>query len=121
MASPVRLDADQVPAGCADRPALELAPLPTEDIALIAKALAHKARLRIIGQFDGSKPRMAQEIVRSSPLAHSTTSEHLRILRDAGIVAARRDGARVWYYLCRSRLGRYTAAVRRLAALSDEP
>lgn len=41
-------------------------------------------------------PIVSGDIVDGSRLAQSTVSEHLRILRDAGIVVVRRDGSRVW-------------------------
>ena len=40
---------------------------------------------------------MCSHIVDELPLAQSTVSEHLRILRQAGLVCAREDGPRVGY------------------------
>lgn len=54
-------------------------------MALIAKALAHPERVRIVEQFEDGRPRMVHEIVQHSDLAQSTASEHLRILREAGV------------------------------------
>ena len=72
-------------------------PMTEEVIALIAKALGHPARVRILEQFDQCIPHVAGEIADVSDLAQSTVSEHLRILREADLLFARKDGPRVWY------------------------
>ena len=71
----------------------------TDEFARGAKALAHPARVTIVIRLAGGKELMAGDIVAESGLAQSTVSEHLRVLRDARIVAAREDGPRVWYRL----------------------
>ena len=96
------------------------APLSDEDVALIGRALAHSARVQIVEQFERSTPRMVQEIVDACPLAQSTVSEHLRILREAGIVTARRDGARTWYEIDQARLRRYAEAIERITAGTED-
>ena len=77
--------------------------LTEEQIARTAKALAHPERIRILELFESGGPRIASDIVAHSTLAQSTVSEHLRILREAGALVARKDGPRTWY--CMSRLG----------------
>ncbi len=89
----------------------------TEDrIAEIAKAIAHPERVRILEQFESCTPHFAREIVGESTLAQSTVSEHLRILREAGILFARKDGPRTWYCLRRSVLREFAKAVDDLTA-----
>jgi ArsR family transcriptional regulator len=61
---------------------------------------------------------MAQEIVAECDLAQSTVSEHLRILRRAGILSATKDGPRTWYCMRRSVLREFA---RRVEALTAEP
>lgn len=51
--------------------------------------------------------RTVQDIVAECTLAPSTVSEHLGILREAGILFATKDGPRVWYCLRRSALQQY--------------
>ena len=87
-----------------------------DELAHIAKGLGHGARLGILEQFLAGEPHIAQEIVGECTLAQSTVSEHLRILREAGILVARKDGSRTWYCLRRSRLNAFIAAVEKLAA-----
>lgn len=87
-----------------------------ERIAEIAKALAHPVRVEILRQFECRTPQMVQQIVAEGTLAQSTVSEHLRILREAGLLFARRDGPRTWYCMRRSVLNSYLDAVRELSA-----
>lgn len=78
--------------------------------ATVAKALAHPARLRILEQFTDHRPRTVSDIVVACSLAQSTVSEHLRIMRHADIVFARRDGPRTWYCMRRSVLADFARA-----------
>lgn len=90
-------------------------PLSDERVAQIAKALAHPARLGILEQFEECQPHIATEIVGGCALAQSTVSEHLRILREAGILVTRKDGPRIWYCMRRDVLRDFVRAVDELA------
>ena len=50
----------------------------------------------------------------AADLAQSTVSEHLRILREAGLITATRDGPRIWYSLDRDALEAFLESVRHL-------
>lgn len=89
--------------------------LTDEDIARIAKGLSHPARIRILEMFDCCRPQIAGDIVARCNLAQSTVSEHLRILREADVLFATKDGPRTWYCLRRSVLHAFADAVERLA------
>ena len=91
------------------------APMTDEYLAQIAKALGHPARVRILEQFDECVPHLAGDIVENCQLAQSTVSEHLRILREADILFARKDGPRTWYCVRRSVLHAFARAMEDLA------
>ncbi len=93
----------------ADEP--EPGPMSDARMAEIAKGLAHPARVAILQQFLECRPHIAQEIVDEFELAQSTISEHLRILREAGLLDATRDGPRTWYCMRRGVLRQFAAAV----------
>jgi ArsR family transcriptional regulator len=95
-------------------------PFTEDQIARIAKALGHPARLRILRQFEECRPHIVQEIVEHEELAQSTVSEHLRILREAELLFATEDGPRVWYCMRRSVLRKFAAEVRHLADEASE-
>lgn len=68
-----------------------------EELAMLAKAVGHPARVKILRLLSRKEARVCSEIVGELPLAQSTVSEHLRILKEAGLVRSREDGPRVGY------------------------
>ena len=68
-----------------------------EELAKLAKAIGHPARVRIIRMLSRKEARVCSQIVDELPLAQSTVSEHLRILKEAGLVRSSQDGPRVGY------------------------
>lgn len=76
-------------------------------LAAFAKAIAHPTRVRILRLLAGKQARMCSHIVDELPLAQSTVSEHLRILREAGLVQANEDGPRVGYCIVPRALRRF--------------
>lgn len=64
-----------------------------------AKALAHPARLAIIQLLAQRNACVCGEIVDDLPLAQSTVSRHLKVLKDAGLVQGTIDGPSVCYCL----------------------
>lgn len=91
-------------------------PLPREDFAHIAKALGHPNRLCIVEQFFDGLAHTAGELVASCNVSQSTTSEHLHVLRDAGVLRSTREGIHVWYRLDRELLARFARSVAYLTA-----
>lgn len=68
-----------------------------EELALIAKALGHPARVRIIRELSQRENCMYGALAELLPLAQSTVSQHLRILKAAGLIRGEIDGPRVCY------------------------
>jgi hypothetical protein len=60
------------------------------------KALAHESRLRLLG-FVAQRARTVQELARLVGLTEPTTSHHLGLLREAGLVTLRVEGNLHWY------------------------
>jgi ArsR family transcriptional regulator len=83
-----------------------------EELAAFAKAIAHPVRVRILRMLAQKEARMCSHIVDELPLAQSTVSEHLRVLRNAGLVRANECGPRVGYCIVPS-------ALKRLKSLLD--
>ncbi len=76
-------------------------------LAAFAKAIAHPTRVRILRLLARKEARTCSHIVDELPLAQSTVSEHLRILREAGLVQANEDGPRVGYCIVPTALRRF--------------
>ncbi|HEX6565462.1 MAG TPA: metalloregulator ArsR/SmtB family transcription factor [Chthoniobacterales bacterium] len=70
----------------------------TEIAALLRffKALAHESRLRLLG-FLAQRARTVQELASLLGLTEPTTSHHLGLLRNAGLVTLRVEGNLHWY------------------------
>ncbi len=73
---------------------IDPASLTWQEMAAIAKAMGHPARIEIIEFFQECKPLSVREIAAQLTLSQSNVSEHLRILRDANILCTRIDGPR---------------------------
>lgn len=63
------------------------------------KALAHPARLAIVQLLAEEEECICGEIVGEVPLAQSTVSQHLKTLREAGLVQGTVEGPRTCYCL----------------------
>lgn len=75
---------------------------PTDDaplLAVLAKALSHPARIAIVRMLERRQTCVGCDIVEEIGLAQSTTSEHLRILKAAGIITGEIERPRVCYSL----------------------
>lgn len=92
-------------------PAEPLGPL---QLASICKALGHPARVRILQILIERKSCVCGEIVEVLPLAQSTVSEHLRILKQVGLVQGEVDGPRMCYCVHPEALARFKALVQAL-------
>lgn len=68
-----------------------------EELATLAKALGHTARVQIIRLLVRREACVCGDIVDELPLAQSTVSQHLKVLKDAGLIKGEIDGPRVCY------------------------
>jgi len=68
-----------------------------QEIAAYAKALSHPARIAILNVLAKKQTCICGEIVDVLPLAQSTVSQHLRELKDAGLISGTVDGPRSCY------------------------
>ncbi len=66
-------------------------------LAELAKAIGHPARIRILRLLIAQDTCVAGAIVERLPLSQSTVSQHLKVLREAGLVSACADGPRMCY------------------------
>jgi DNA-binding transcriptional ArsR family regulator len=66
-------------------------------IARYAKALAHPARVAIIQLLLKKQACVCGDIVDELPLSQSTVSQHLKELKEAGLVKGDIDGVKVCY------------------------
>lgn len=84
--------------------------LADEELASLSKALGHPARVKILRILARKNACVCGDIVDELPLAQSTVSQHLKVLKDAGLIRGDVDGPRVCYCI-------EPRALRRLKAL----
>ena len=84
-----------------------------EELAALCKALAHPARVGIL-KILMDRACICGEIVQVMHLAQSTVSEHLRILKQAGLVQGDIDGPRVCYCINPKMLNRLKELIEAL-------
>lgn len=85
-----------------------------EDLAKLAWAIAHPARVRIVRLLLSRDTCMCGEIVDELPLAQSTVSQHLKILKEAGLVQGEVDGPKMCYCVNAAKLRELKALVAQL-------
>ncbi len=66
-------------------------------IAQLAKALGHPVRVRILRILAKRKTCVCGQLVDELPVAQSTVSQHLKVLKQAGLIQGEIDGPRVCY------------------------
>lgn len=97
---------------CCDPAPVKLpADVTADEFAKLAWAIAHPARVQILRMLIGRQACVCGEIVDQLPLAQSTVSQHLKILKESGLVQGEVDGPRVCYCIDAGKLKRLKALV----------
>lgn len=101
---------------CRVPPAAEpdIGPPDDDTLAAMAKAIAHPARIAIIRLLAHRETCATGDVVAELPLAQSTVSEHLRILREAGLIQGEIEGPRTRYCVDATGLAALRAGIARL-------
>ena len=68
-----------------------------ERVARMLKLLAHPHRLKIVEVLDGAGAQPLHLLMEKLGLAQAPTSQHLNLMRRAGLVDAQRRGREIWY------------------------
>jgi len=82
-----------------------------EDIVRLAKAVAHPARLRILRLLAAREECVSGSLAEELPLAPSTVSQHLTVLKESGLIRGEVDGPRVCYCIEPRAMRRFKALV----------
>jgi rhodanese-related sulfurtransferase/DNA-binding transcriptional ArsR family regulator len=80
----------------------------------VAKALGHGRRLEIL-EILAQGERSVEALAETAGLSIANASQHLRLMRQAGLLVSRRDGKRILYRLSDPSVLDVTAALRRVA------
>ena len=85
-------------------------------LADICKGLGHPARIRILKQLLTENRCVCGRIVEVMPLAQSTVSQHLKILKECGLVQGEVEGSRTCYCVNPETLARFAPLINGLLA-----
>jgi DNA-binding transcriptional ArsR family regulator len=77
-----------------------------QELARFAKVISHPARLAILEYLAEAKTCISGDISQYLPLGRTTVSQHLKDLRDMGLIHGDIDGVRINYCLCSTELTR---------------
>lgn len=91
----------------------------TRDIANALKALAHPSRLEIMRQLAMRDRCCGGDFCGCLPLAQSTISQHLEMLKSVGLVDWQQEGTRSIYTLNRARLAELARLLEGLAEVGN--
>ena len=87
-----------------------------QDLARLFKALGDQTRLRLVVLLTQQEPgrcRCVRRLARELGVTTSAVSQHLRVLKDLGLVRGERLGYRIHYFLDEEQLASYWALARR--------
>jgi ArsR family transcriptional regulator len=90
------------------------ADLPESDLGDLCKALGHPVRVRLIKILLAKGECISGDLAEEFSLAQSTVSEHLRILKDAGLVKGTIDGPKRCYCVNTDKLSYFKSLMENL-------
>ena len=85
-------------------------------LAELSKGLAHPARVEIVRMLENKPPEercVCGDIVNALPLAQSSVSQHLKVLKETGWIQGEIDGPRVCYCTVEGIMEYYLALIKR--------
>ena len=75
-----------------------------QEVAVLAKAFGHPARVRIMRLLLAHDACYCGQLVDELSLAQATVSQHLKVLKEAGLIVGEIEGLRTCYCASRDRL-----------------
>ncbi len=85
-----------------------------EKFSKLCKALGHPARIQIVEHLKEIDQCICGDIVGMLPLAQSTVSQHLKMLKESGLVKGEVEGPRTCYCLDRTMLEQFKQRASKL-------
>jgi DNA-binding transcriptional ArsR family regulator len=90
------------------------------EMASFAKALSHPARIAILRYLAETRTCISGDISDSIPLSRSTVSQHLKELRDAGLIHGEIEGLKINYCLCCNTIKRLKSIMNEFTVTLDK-
>jgi len=86
-----------------------------EKAAGMLKAIAHPMRIAILEYLEDGKQLTVTEIHEYLQIEQSTTSHHLGILKDKGVLGSKREGKNTFYFIRNENLSSIVDCINRCA------
>ena len=80
-----------------------------QELARFTKVISHPARLAILQYLAETKTCISGDISNYVPLSRTTVSQHLKELREVGLIHGEIDGLKINYCLCSSQIKHFVA------------
>lgn len=84
------------------------------ELASYSKALSHPTRVRILNLLRERKDCIVNDIVDELPVVQSTVSQHIKVLKDAGLITGKSRGPRTLYSVDMERVKRLKTLIETL-------
>ncbi|MDH3328744.1 MAG: metalloregulator ArsR/SmtB family transcription factor [Desulfobulbaceae bacterium] len=91
-----------------------------DELACFFKALGHPARIKILRHLLEENRCVCGRIVDILPLAQSTVSQHLKILKESGLVEGEVEGPKTCYCIDRKKLAMVCEALEAFCHCKDK-
>ena len=92
----------------------------TEELAGLCKALGHPARIKILQHLLTEDRCICGRIVEVLPLAQSTVSQHLKILKESGLVQGEVEGPKTCYCIDKNMLSGFFETMSALLSIEEK-
>ncbi len=94
---------------------------PLRHITRVARALAEPVRVRLLTELAQRGSMLCTEVQQLLRLAQPTVSHHIKVLQDAGLIRARREGRHLRIQLNAAALQRFCRSLSELVPTSSVP
>jgi DNA-binding transcriptional ArsR family regulator len=92
----------------------------TDELANLCKALGHPARIKILQHLLTEDRCICGRIVEVLPLAQSTVSQHLKILKESELVQGEVEGPKTCYCVDKNKLSQFCKTMSALFSIEEE-
>ena len=89
------------------------------EMATLAKALGHPARIAIIEYLLSVDTCICGDIVDQLPLAQPTVSQHLKVLKNAGLIKGNIEGNTICYCVDKTNLEKLNQFMQHISSLNE--
>ncbi|MDP4184283.1 MAG: metalloregulator ArsR/SmtB family transcription factor [Bacteroidota bacterium] len=88
-------------------------PAQFEEAANMLKAIAHPVRIAILKYLENGKMLTVTEIHELLEIEQASTSHHLGILKDKGVLCSKREGKNTYYFLKHDRISQIVDCINK--------